>query len=157
MSYAKTIAKIIATGLGSGLSPKAPGTAGSVAAIVIILLLDAASVNISPMLLLGMSLVAYFTGHWSCYMLADDWGHDPGKIVVDEWVGMWLSLVLVPFGWQVAVVAFVAFRFFDIIKPLGVGYIDKQMGGPTSVMLDDVLAGVYAAVVTYLVYYFTKS
>jgi phosphatidylglycerophosphatase A len=154
MSQRKTTAKIIATGLGSGLAPKAPGTVGSVAALVIIYAMAYMGARVSATLLVAMSAVAYLVGHWSCAVLADEWGHDPGKIVIDEWVGMWLSLVLVPFQWQTAVVAFVAFRFFDIIKPLGVGYIDQHMGGPTSVMLDDVLAGVYAAVVTYAVHMF---
>ena len=154
MALKITLAKILATGLCSGLSPKAPGTVGSVAALLILFLITWIGGEISTSLLVVMSIIAYVIGHWCCATLADQWGHDPGKIVIDEWVGMWLALVMVPFTWQTAMMAFVFFRFFDISKPLGVGYIDKKISGPASVMLDDVLAGGYAALLTYVVYTF---
>ncbi len=73
--------------------------------------------------------------------------HDSSKIVVDEWVGMGISLLLIPWTWGWVVAAFAIFRFFDIFKPLGVGAIDRNWSGPWGVIMDDVLAGVYTCIV----------
>jgi len=78
-----------------------------------------------------------------------EWGHDSPRVVVDEIVGMWVSLCAVPASreWWYPFAALVLFRLFDIYKPLGCRWIDRNIPGAWGVMLDDILAGVYAALV----------
>ncbi|MFT5800778.1 MAG: phosphatidylglycerophosphatase A, partial [Nonlabens sp.] len=83
-------------------------------------------------------------GTWSCKVLEKDWGHDPSRVVMDESVGVWITMLFMPFNHWYVFFAFVLFRFFDILKPLGIRAIDGKMHSPFSVMLDDIVAGVYA-------------
>jgi len=78
-----------------------------------------------------------------------EWGHDSPRVVVDEIVGMWVALCAVPASreWWYPFAALVLFRLFDIYKPLGCRWIDRNIPGAWGVMLDDILAGVYAALV----------
>ena len=78
-----------------------------------------------------------------------EWGHDASRVVVDEIVGMWIALCAVPASreWWWAFAALILFRLFDIYKPLGCRWIDRNIPGAWGVMLDDILAGVYAALV----------
>lgn len=137
-------AGFLAFGFGSGLVPFMPGTAGSLAAMLPALLLIKL-----PLPWLALFLVAAFAfGVWLCGRTGRRLGvHDHGGIVFDEFVGMWLVLALVPAGplWWLA--AFVAFRLFDIVKPWPIGWLDRRIGGGLGVMLDDVLAAVYALAV----------
>lgn len=74
------------------------------------------------------------------------WGEDPSRVVIDEMVGVWIPLLVVPAGdWWYVVAAFVLFRFFDIVKPLGVRRMERFRGG-VGIMMDDILAGVYSAI-----------
>ena len=82
-------------------------------------------------------------------MAEKDWGHDAGKIVIDEVVGMWITLWLVPKSLMLYAIGFVLFRVFDILKPLGVRQSQKLPGG-WGVMVDDLLAGVYANLILQL-------
>ena len=116
---------------------------------------DEADINAFNYLLIGLSVLFTIIGTWSISALGDEWGHDPGKIVIDEVVGVWITLFFVPFSWVNVLLAFVIFRFFDILKPLGIKTIDKKMHTSFSVMLDDILAGVYSAIVLQLIIYFT--
>ena len=79
----------------------------------------------------------------------EEWGHDSPRVVVDEIVGMWVALCAVPASreWWYPFAALVLFRLFDIYKPLGCRWIDRNIPGAWGVMLDDILAGVYAALV----------
>lgn len=154
MNAKTSVAAIIATGLGSGLSPKAPGTAGSLAALLLLWMVDSYFIDVSVPRLAIVLLVVFLIGYWSCAVVEPLWGHDPGKIVVDEFVGVWIPFLFVPLQWESLVLAFGTFRFFDILKPLGVGYLDRHLDGPLSVMLDDVLAGIYAALASYVFLYF---
>jgi phosphatidylglycerophosphatase A len=98
-----------------------------------------------PALLLGMAAVLFVLG-WKCAdaeLPGDD--SDPGWIVADEVVGMWIALALAPVSLLGFAFAFVAFRFFDIAKPWPVSWADRNVGGGLGVMLDDVFAGLYAA------------
>ena len=93
-------------------------------------------------------LVVYFTvqGVYSSGVMEKHWGEDPSRVVVDEMVGVWIPLLVVPDGgWWYVVAAFVLFRFFDIVKPLGVRRMER-LGGGMGIMMDDILAGVYSAV-----------
>ena len=69
---------------------------------------------------------------------------DPGAIVWDEFVGMWITLIFVPEGWYFLILGFLLFRLFDIVKPWPVNYLDRQISGGLGIMVDDVAAGLYA-------------
>ena len=139
------IALILASGFGSGYSPIAPGTAGSLLALVIWWL--APPFFWVSALFLALSL---FLGVWSATQAEKKWGHDNGKIVIDEVAGMWISLLFLPKTWVVFLIAFFMFRAMDIIKPLGARQIQKLPGG-WGVVADDVLAGIYTNVLGQIV------
>jgi phosphatidylglycerophosphatase A len=135
----------IATALGAGLSPKAPGTAGSLVALLPWWLLLRG-------LPVGWYLVVLATGFvlgvWACGVSDRRLGmHDQGALVWDEVIGVWITLLAAPAAWWWMVVGFILFRLFDIWKPWPVRWADRRIGGGLGVMLDDVLAAGYALVV----------
>ena len=143
---------VIGTGFGSGFWPWGPGTAGALLAALVwyalSMLLPAGMLVAATVVLV---LVFQVLGIWSANKLAPYWGEDPSRVVVDEMVGVWISLLAVPAGSIVyAVAAFVLFRFFDMVKPFGVRHMET-MGGGVGVMMDDVLAGMYGFFVLYVV------
>lgn len=135
---------LIGTGFGSGFSPWAPGTAG---ALVATLVWFGLSAYLSGTCVLWMTvvLILLFTGAgiWAAGRLEAYWGEDPSRVVVDEMVGVWLSLLAAPAGhlWY-GLAAFTLFRLFDIAKPLGIRRMER-FGGGVGVMADDILAGIY--------------
>ena len=131
----------LALGFGSGLSPIAPGTAGSLAALPLgWLLLGLPSV--APAIVV---IAAAIVGIRICGKTADALGtHDHGSIVWDEFVGLWIALLLVPAGWAWWLLAFLLFRVFDIAKPWPIGALDKRVSGGLGIMLDDIVAGLFA-------------
>ena len=136
---------LLATWLGSGYLPGAPGTWGSLAAVPFAAVLAWAG---GPWLLLGAALLVVPVGLWATRGYMERTGtHDPGRVVIDEVAGVWLALAAaapVPEPrWYAA--GFLLFRLFDILKPFPVGWADRQLPGAWGVMLDDVLAGAYAA------------
>nr|WP_320136563.1 phosphatidylglycerophosphatase A [uncultured Amphritea sp.] len=137
----------LAFGLGSGASPWAPGTAGTLAAIPLYLL-------IQPLALpwyAAVLLVTFVVGIYLCGKTSADMGvHDHGGIVWDEFVGYWITMFAAPPGWLWIVIGFVLFRLFDILKPWPISWADKQVAGGMGIMLDDVLAGVMALAVLQL-------
>ena len=140
--------KLIGTTFGAGYCPVAPGTAGAAVARGVWLVLSAVmplcDVQVVVMLL---TLAFFILGTWSSGVLEGVWGKDPSRVVVDETVGTWIALMAVPTDdWWYAVAAFVLFRFFDIVKPLGVRRMEA-LGGGFGIMMDDVLAGIYSAAV----------
>lgn len=136
-----TVTGFIALGFGSGLSPRAPGTMGSLAAVLLALPLQ-----FLPPLAYGLMLiVAFGLGIYCCEKTSQRMAvQDPGAIVWDEIVAMWLVLAFVPANWIWWLCAFLLFRFFDIVKPWPIRWLDKNMKGGAGIMWDDVLAAVYA-------------
>ena len=137
----------IASGCGSGLSPFAPGTAGSLAALI-----PWFALRELPVAAYGLVVAAAFAlGLWaSNIVVANLRVADPGVIVWDEFVGQWIALaplLVWPRGWPWIGAGFVLFRLFDIGKPWPVSWADRRIKGGLGVMLDDVLAGAYAAIV----------
>lgn len=131
----------LAFGLGSGTAPWAPGTFGTLAAVVLYLPL---SQLVLPAYLI-MLILTFGLGIGLCERTSRDLGvHDHGGIVWDEFVGYWITMVAAPAGWPWVVLGFILFRLFDILKPFPIGVLDKQVGGGLGIMLDDALAGVYA-------------
>lgn len=137
----------LAFGLGSGASPWAPGTLGTLAAVPLYLLLQPLPSGVYLLLLLAMFLL----GIWLCGSVSDDLGmHDHGGIVWDEWVGLLVTLWLAPPGWGWLLTGFLLFRLFDILKPWPIGWLDRRLSGGLGIMLDDLVAGVFGFVVIQL-------
>lgn len=141
----------IACGLGSGLAPVAQGTFGSLAAILPWLVLRQLGL---PLYLLVLALT-FALGVWACNVAGSALAVDDHRSLVwDEFVGQWLALLpllLLPAPWWMVAVSFGLFRLFDVWKPWPIGWLDRYLKGGLGVMVDDVVAGVYAAVVLALV------
>ncbi|KDE39734.1 MAG: phosphatidylglycerophosphatase A [Nitrincola lacisaponensis] len=134
-----------AFGFGSGAAPVAPGTFGTLAALPLWLFIFAPLSTDAYLLTL---LVSFIIGVWLCHQTSEDIGvHDHGGIVWDEFVGLWIALFAVPMHWFWILLGFALFRLFDIWKPWPIGWADRRVSGGLGIMLDDVIAGVYALVV----------
>lgn len=144
--------KLIVTFFGAGLSPKAPGTAGSLAALPAAYAIHMA---LGIEALLAAAVLAFFVGWWASerYLKARNTREDRQEIVIDEVAGVWLVIAAMPIMYLQPAhstilwlygAAFVAFRIFDITKPWPVSLADARIKGGLGVMLDDILAAVYA-------------
>jgi len=135
---------LLAFGLGTGLSPVAPGTVGTVLGVVLAWLLQSQGIELK----LAVGLVLVVSGIWICGESARRVGvHDHSGIVWDEIAAMYLILILVPIsliGWTAA---FALFRLFDIWKPWPIRDLDHRLHGGLGIMLDDLVAALYAALV----------
>ena len=151
--------KLIASGLGTGYAPIAPGTVGSMLGILIFysfnLALKSLNIDQSTIPVLNLVVIIFFLliGIYSIKKVHQKWSHDAPKIVIDEIVGVWIAAFLIPFQWQYYLLALILFRFFDIVKPLYIRKLDKLKSN-WSVMFDDVLAGFYANIVIQIVIHF---
>jgi len=152
-----TFSKLIATCCGVGYAPFAPGTVGSLAALPLGYALH--WIGGFPLLLLA-TVVGFFKGWWATaeYTKQPGVSEDPSEVVIDEVIGLWIALLPLSYGlwhagveahvfpWPGWVGAFLFFRIFDIFKPGPVGWADRR-GDPLGVMLDDVIAGIFAAII----------
>jgi phosphatidylglycerophosphatase A len=133
--------QFLAFGFGSGLAPKAPGTAGTLVAIPLYLLI--AGLGLTQYTL--VVLIAALFGIWICDVASKQLRvHDHPGIVWDEFVGYWVTMWALPAEWPWIVAGFVAFRIFDIAKPWPVGVLDRRVGGGLGIMIDDIIAGAMA-------------
>lgn len=137
----KTVAGFFAYGFGSGLAPVAPGTFGTLAAIPFVFALKLLTIPLQLVIIAGAFLVGIYLCEISCRRTGRK---DPGGIVWDEMVAYWLTVVFLPLHWTWLTAAFVAFRVFDILKPWPIGSIERRFKGGFGVMLDDIVAAVYA-------------
>ena len=152
-------------GLGSGLPRRAPGTWGTVGGLIVAIPL--LSLGFVPFLII--TILACLLGNLICGRTSELMGgHDNPHIVWDEWAGMWLTLLPLSYMgiangnfWQniaqpssivAIIIAFILFRFFDIIKPPPIGWADKKVAGGLGIMLDDIIAGIMAAAVWVIIY-----
>jgi len=134
---------ILAFGFGTGLAPFAPGTFGSLPGIVLFWLTMGYGLYVQ----LAVAVVLIVAGIWICGESARRLGiHDHGGIVWDEIAGMYLTLMVAPFSVAGWVLAFVLFRVMDIVKPWPIRDLDHRLGGGVGIMLDDLVAALYAAV-----------
>jgi len=141
----------LALGCGSGLAPKAPGTVGTIAALPLVWLL---SLYTPFYVYLLITIISCIVGIWICGKTADDMQvHDDSSIVWDEVAGMLITMLAVPISWQTMLAGFLLFRFFDILKPWPISYLDKQVHGGFGIMADDVLAGVFSLACMHLALY----
>lgn len=137
----------LAFGFGSGLFAKAPGTAGTLLGILAWMFL----VKLSLVTYTIVIVIAALAGIYFCGKTARDLNvHDHSGIVWDEIVGIWLAMILVPVTWGWIFVSFLLFRFFDILKPWPISWIDKNISGGIGIMADDLLAGGFTAIVLYV-------
>ena len=147
------LAEFIGTVFYVGRSRVAPGTMGSVVAFLTWYVFKPSIID--PLFLLITGGI-FFIGIAVSTILIEEWNEkDPKAIVIDEWVGMWISLYLVPHDILWGLVAFALFRFFDIFKPGPVQSMD-DMGDEIGVMMDDVVAGILACLVTQSLLYFNQ-
>ncbi|WP_034855261.1 phosphatidylglycerophosphatase A [Ignatzschineria larvae DSM 13226] len=140
----KTPWQFFASGFGSGMSPVAPGTMGTLAAIPFWYIFA----TILPTWgYIGMLIITALIGIVICQKASDELGvHDHGGIVWDEFVGLWLTMLFAPVSWTAIILGFLIFRFFDVLKPWPIKVIDAQVGGGLGIMLDDILAGIFSLI-----------
>jgi len=140
-------AHFLAFGFGSGLFPKAPGTAGTLVAVPLAFILR----DLDLPVFLALTAVLFIVGVWLCGRTADDLGvHDHSGIVWDEIVGYLVTVAWVPREGLWLVAGFVLFRLFDIWKPWPISTLDRRVKGGFGIMLDDLLAGLVAAAVLFI-------
>ena len=137
----------LALGFGSGLAPVAPGTAGTLVAIPVYLLLQPLALDlylplVAALFVAGIPMCAYTAKRLHV--------HDHPGIVWDEVVGYLVTMAFAPAGWLWVVAGFVLFRIFDVAKPWPIKWFDRQVNGGLGIMLDDLVAGVFAAAVLQL-------
>ncbi len=134
----------LALGFGAGLLRPAPGTWGTLVAVPLYLLLSL----FSPMIYLIVTLLVCVVGVWICGRCAEDIGvHDHGAIVWDEIAGFLVTMAFVESTWWNILLGFALFRFFDIVKPWPIGWVDRHVDGGFGIMIDDIIAGVFALIV----------
>lgn len=123
--------------------PIAPGTWGTLVGNLIIIALWQMQLLSSSWVIPILTILFSLIGYWSITQLPKDWEHDDQRIVIDEVVGVWATLIFIPISWKTIILSFVLFRIFDIWKPLGIRRFDN-LKSDISVIVDDLLAGVYA-------------
>lgn len=132
---------LLAFGLGAGLAPWAPGTVGSLAALLPWWL----AAKLGHWGYAGVIVAVGLAGVVVCGIAAEDLVfHDHPGIVWDEMGGLLVALIGLPRTWRTGLAGFLAFRLFDILKPWPVGWVDQTLGGGIGIVLDDLLAGLYA-------------
>lgn len=136
---------IVLSWFGSGYSPKAPGTAGSLAALPFAWFI---AITWGPATLIIAGLMVAVVG-WASAAATPAAKRDPGWVVIDEVAGQWLTLAIVPPNLLLYAIGFCAFRFFDILKPWPIRTLERTIPGALGVMVDDLAAAVYAGAVLY--------
>jgi len=143
-----SVPALVASVLGIGYMGRG---GGSVAAAVMALLWLVAGLHSAPHGAYMAALVGIFLiGAWASARMEQGWGKDSQLVVVDEFAGMALALFALPAGWPTALLAFLLFRAFDIVKPFGIARLERLPSG-AGVMADDLLAGVYANLIMQVV------
>ncbi len=139
----------IATGFGSGLIPKAPGTFGSLVGLLLAFFL--AKLNIYIYIIL--TLLFFIAGIFITSFVQKNYFNteDPGPIVWDEIVGILVTFIFVPMNIYNLILGFVLFRIFDIFKPWPINWADQRLSSGLGIMLDDIIAGVYANIAIQLI------
>ncbi len=142
----KKLAYILGTGLGSGYLPWAPGTAGSLSALIIFYLIP-----LADSYWLIFTAILFVAGLWSSTRIERDLGvQDPPQVVIDEWVGQWLALLFLPRSGLILLLGFLIFRIMDILKPFPARNSQALKGG-WGIMIDDVIAALYTNITIRLI------
>ena len=138
-----------ATGFGLGRIPVAPGTFGTLAAIPLIWLMTWMNPGLVAFFLVSLILLSVYVADKAEIIMGEK---DPGSIVIDEIAGFCVTMTLVPLTWLSIILGFIAFRCFDILKPVPVKYFENKFSGGAGIVLDDIMAGVLAALVLKFLY-----
>lgn len=139
--------QFLAFGMGSGLSPHAPGTMGTLAAIPIYLLFA----QFGLLLYTVFVIAAIALGIWLCGRVSEQLNvHDHPGIVWDEFAGYWVTMWAVPKEWLWVALGFVVFRILDIVKPWPISLLDRRVGGGWGIMVDDLTAGLMACLTLHI-------
>ncbi|MCZ6499334.1 MAG: phosphatidylglycerophosphatase A [Gammaproteobacteria bacterium] len=134
----------VAMGFGSGLVPFAPGTAGTLVAVLLELWVRQWLPDVLQRAILVIAMIIF--GIWVCHVSARKLGrHDHQAIVLDEICGYFVTMLAAPAGWLWIVVGFSLFRVLDIVKPWPIREVDHSIGGGLGIMLDDIVAGLLSA------------
>lgn len=141
----------LSLGLGSGLSPFAPGTVGTLMAVLLYIPLSTLPLWGYVAVIVTGSIIGIYLCEKTSNKLG---GHDHPAIVWDEFLGYWITMLFAPSGWLWVVVGFILFRIFDIWKPWPISVIDLKVKGGFGIMLDDLVAGAYALVILQLIYHY---
>ena len=142
---------IIATGFYSGYLPKAPGTWGSLVGLLLFFLLHTLSLEIYLAVVAGIFLIGTFAAGEAEKIMDHQ---DPGLVVIDEIVGMLVTMIAIPATPLAMALGFALFRIFDIWKPFPVGFVDQRLHGGLGIMLDDIVAGIYSLIILQLLFRF---
>ncbi|MEY4616208.1 MAG: hypothetical protein RJB66_1168 [Pseudomonadota bacterium] len=142
----------IATMFGIGKAPKAPGTWGSLATLPICFVLMKMGPLVYMAVSLGLAILAIVAAEHYERQSAH---HDSKEIVIDECVGMLITMTWLPLTWQSFVLGFLLFRFFDILKPFPVSYFDRKVPGGFGVVADDIVAGIMGNVILQIILHHT--
>lgn len=149
-SFLKHPVHFCALGFGSGLTPKAPGTAGTLVGVILYSGLQFLSV----VWYIASVVLIILVGIRVCDITARDLGvHDHPAIVWDEIAGLLVTLILAPSGWEWVLLGFVLFRCFDIFKPWPINLADERLKGGFGIMLDDIIAGIFSLICLQLIHY----
>ena len=146
-----TLIMFIATGFYSGYLPKAPGTWGSLVGLLLFFLLHTLSLEIYLAIVAGIFIIGTFAAGEAEKIMDRK---DPGLVVVDEIVGMLITMIAIPATPLTMALGFVFFRIFDIWKPFPIGLVDQRFHGGLGIMLDDVIAGIYSLIILQLLFRF---
>ncbi len=144
----KSLKLFIGLGFGSGLSPVAPGTIGSLIATIALYFVLMVDIYLGPIIFM---IVSGLLTLWVSEVCEEEWGKDPGKVVIDEFSGQAIVFISVPlfhdptYDALLMGIGFLLFRIFDIWKPLGIRQVQK-IGGGLGILLDDLIAGLYALI-----------
>ena len=142
---------LLALGFGTGLAPKAPGTAGTLVALPLYYFMA----QLPLLHYLMVTSMLFVIGVWLCGYTANKLGvHDHPGIVFDEITGYIMTMIAVPFSWPMLLAGFALFRFFDAVKPWPISWCDKNLHGGFGIMFDDVLAGLASLILLQLYMYF---
>jgi phosphatidylglycerophosphatase A len=137
--------KIFASALYSGYAPVASGTVGSLVGLILYFIPGFESNYV----LLPACVVVFLLGGFAAGRMEMFYGHDPSTVTIDEVLGMWVSLLFLPKSLLLAGGAFIIFRLLDVVKPWPARFFDRKHGG-WNIMLDDIVAGIYANLVLQL-------
>ena len=137
----------IATGCYSGYLPKAPGTWGSLVGLALFFLLHTLSLEVYLAVVTGIFIIGTFAAGEAEKIMDRK---DPGLVVIDEIVGMLITMIAIPATPLAMALGFVLFRIFDIWKPFPIRLIDQRFHGGLGIMLDDVVAGIYSLAAMHL-------
>ena len=143
----------LAVGFGSGLLKPAPGTWGTLAGLMLSILLW--NITKSNLFFIFLAVISFIFGCYLCQKMSNDLGvHDDGRIVWDEIVAIFLMFTFLPeYNWFTYILTFISFRIFDILKPYPIRYFDEKLESGLGIMVDDILAAIFALISLYIIYW----